>query len=658
MCGIAGLLRGGHGGGDLEAIVRAMGSTLLHRGPDAGDVWVDKQCGIGLAHRRLAIVDLTPAGAQPMFSPSMRYVTVFNGEIYNHGELRAELERAGLAPRWRGHSDTESLLAAVDAWGLELALTKAVGMFALALWDRENRCLHLARDRMGEKPLYYGWLGDDLVFASELKALKSHPEFRGEIDRGSLALLMRHNYIAAPHSIYRGIRKLPAGTHICVDADIRGQRPEPVPYWTLASCVQLGQAAPWTGTDEHAINELDGLLRQAIAQQMVADVPLGAFLSGGIDSSMIVALMQAQSSRPVNTFTIGFHESRYNEADQAAAVARHLGTSHTELYVSPQDAIDLVPSLPRIYDEPFADSSQLPTYLVSRMTRQHVTVALSGDGGDELFCGYERYFVAQALWNRLQRIPKPFRHLGAHLASAMSVSSLDGLLRCVDVLLPGRLRHLRNPGSKAKKLAHLLNADNPEVVYRQLISHWDDPGRIVLGLSGEPSTLLCDPAATQARGFMERMMVMDSLMYLPDDILVKVDRAAMANSLETRVPFLDHRVVAFAWTLPQTLKSRDGKGKWILRQVLGRYVPESLTDRPKMGFGVPIDAWLRGSLRPWAEELLDPVRLRDEGFFQPAEVRAKWQEHISGIRDWHYRLWNVLMFQAWLQHERATSSIP
>ncbi|GHC99656.1 asparagine synthetase B [Pseudorhodoferax aquiterrae] len=653
MCGIAGLVRMGQGHGALADIARAMGDAVRHRGPDDGREWLDSEHGVALAHRRLAIIDLSAAGAQPMVSASGRYAMVFNGEIYDHLELRDALAAEAKAPAWRGHSDTESLLAAIEAWGLPQALQRASGMFAFALWDRHARNLQLVRDRMGEKPLYYGWAGRDFVFASELKALRAHPAFQGGIDRGSLCLLMRHNYIAGPRSIYQDVRKLQPGAILRLYGGNRpGDLPQPVPYWSLAQAIEQGRASPWQGAPAEAIDGLDRLLRGAVGRQMVADVPLGAFLSGGIDSSTVAALMQAQSSRPVKTFTIGFREPGYDEAGHALAVARHLGTEHTDLYVTPQDAIDVIPGLPKVYDEPFADPSQIPTWLVAQLARRHVTVSLSGDGGDELFGGYERYFLAQALWQRLQRVPEHLRAALARAVLALPVATLNRLFGLAGPLLPARARRYQNPGDKLHKLAQLLASMRPETVYRQLVSHWDAPDRLVLGGAQEPPTPLVGPMPA-AGSFIESMMALDSLSYLPDDILVKVDRAAMAHGLETRVPLLDHRVVEFAWRLPVSMKARPGHGKWVLRQVLARYVPERITDRPKMGFGVPIDAWLRGPLRPWAEALIDPVRLRREGFFDADAVHAKWREHLSGQRDWHYRLWNVLMFQAWWEHQRC-----
>lgn len=659
MCGLTGFWQpGGCAHDEAAETARRMADALVHRGPDDAGVWVDAAAGVALGHRRLAILDLSPAGHQPMVSASGRYVIAFNGEIYNHLELRAELEKVGAGTTaslsFRGHSDTETLLATIEAWGIEETLRRCVGMFALALWDRQARTLTLARDRLGEKPLYYGWQDGVFLFGSELKALRAHPTFVGDIDRGALALFFRHNYVPAPYSIYQGIHKLPPGTYLTVtEPQARArQMGEPVAYWSFAQAVAEGQRAPFAGTDAEAVDEAERLLRQAVAAQMVADVPLGAFLSGGIDSSTVVALMQAQSSRPVKTFTIGFHEGEYNEAQHAAAVARHLGTDHTELYVTPEQAMAVIPRLPTLYDEPFADSSQIPTYLVAQLARQHVTVSLSGDGGDELFGGYNRYFWAQTLWRRLGWMPRTLRTAAAGALTAVSPAGWNRLFGLAGALVPRRLRYA-NPGDKVHKLAAVLATQGPEAIYHRLVSHWDAPQTLVLGAS-EPSTVLTDAARwPPVRDFRERMMALDTLSYLPDDILVKVDRAAMGVSLETRVPLLDHRVVEFAWRLPLSMKIRAVQGKWLLRQVLYRYVPQTMIERPKMSFGVPIDHWLRGPLRDWAEDLLDEQRLREAGYLDPAPVRRLWAEHLSGARNWQYHLWDVLMWEAWRRTYRV-----
>jgi asparagine synthase (glutamine-hydrolysing) len=652
---------------DGESLLRCMGDSLAHRGPDDSGVWMDADAGIGLAHRRLSIVDLSPAGHQPMVSPSGRFVFVFNGEIYNHLELRKELADVTPSPRpcspgstgstkWRGHSDTETLLAGFEAWGFEATLQKAVGMFAFALWDRGERVLYLARDRMGEKPLYYGWQNGVFLFGSELKALKKHPSFQGEIDRDALTLLLRHNYIPAPYSIYKSIRKLPPGTFLRLAGDGRkagaGGLPDPAPYWSLARTVGTGREEPLRGSEAEAVSALEARLKESIGLQMMADVPLGAFLSGGVDSSTVVALMQAQSSRPVKTFTIGFGEEGYNEAEQAKAVARHLGTDHTELYVTADEARNVIPRLPTLYDEPFSDSSQIPTFLVSHMARQHVTVALSGDGGDELFGGYDRYFQLGRIWRYVRKLPPGMRNAIASAIQTLPRDAWNRLYSPISKVLPQHSRSVQL-GYKAYRLAEILECKDAKEIYYGLLSQWKDPAQVVIGAS-EPLTSLTDRRESNAILDIEQyMMYVDAVSYLPDDILVKVDRAAMGVSLETRVPFLDHRVVEFAWRLPLSMKIRNGQGKWILRQVLDRHVPKALIDRPKMGFGVPIDSWLRGPLRNWAEGLLNEGRLRREGFFNPGPIREKWSQHLAGQRNWQYHLWNVLMFQAWLENERA-----
>jgi asparagine synthase (glutamine-hydrolysing) len=628
----------------MKVVVERMADTLMHRGPDDSGSWVDVYAGIALGHRRLSIIDLSPEGHQPMTSPSGRYVIAYNGEIYNFRELRLELERGGVT--WRGHSDTEVMLAAFEAWGVERALERFNGMFAFALWDRQERALHLARDRLGEKPLYYGWMGKTFLFGSELKPLRAHPAWRGDVDRNALAAYVRHNYVPSPYSIYQGIAKLPPAHHLRIPlTDSHAARPKP--YWSLRQAAEAGVADPLQLDDDAAVDELDRLLRDAIGRRMVADVPVGVFLSGGIDSSTVVALMQAQSSKPVRSFSIGFDEEGYNEARHAKAVARHLGTDHTELYVTPGEAMSVIPQLPMMYDEPFADSSQIPTFLVSQLARRHVTVTLSGDGGDELFCGYVRYFWGRRIWNRLRRLPYRVRALAANAIGALSPNAWNVLFAGLNRIMPStRLGELT--GDRVHKLANVLAVPTPDALYHGLVSHWPRPEVLVYG-SREPATALTDRARwANLADFTQRMMYLDGVTYLPDDILVKVDRASMAVSLEARVPMLDHRVVEFAWRVPLSSKTRNDQGKWLLRQVLYRYVPPHLIDRPKMGFGVPIDSWLRGPLRAWAEELLSEHRLREDGYFNPAPIREKWAEHLSGTRNWQYWLWDILMFQAWL----------
>ena len=669
MCGFAGFIDNNRSlnSDALKQGVNKMAGTLYHRGPDDGGSWVDASCGIALGFRRLAIIDITPMGHQPMMAHNGRFVIVFNGEIYNHKDIKKDIEsHEGLQVNlhrgsnaahiiWNGHSDTEIMLEAIGSWGVETALRKFTGMFAFALWDREKRELTLARDRMGEKPLYYGWSGNAFIFGSELKALKAFPikESSGrqpwEIDRNALCLYLRYNYVPAPYSIYKGIWKLPPGSYVTLGSKEMGERNHKAKkYWDMLEVAEKGLASPFGGTDAEAIDELDALLRKAIKEQMEADVPLGAFLSGGVDSSTIVALMQAQSNRSVRTFTIGFHEEGYNEAVNAKAVAQHLGTDHTELYVTAETALSVIPKLPQIYDEPFADSSQIPTFLVSEMTRRHVTVSLSGDGGDEVFGGYTRYFWGPDIWRRIGWAPEGMRRMAAKTLTSLSPKTWDDIFQSLDCLIPKRLKQTM-PGEKIYKLAEILSVRTQEDLYKRLVSAWQNPASIVID-GQEQNTLLTNTVQqTSLPHFLDRMMLLDTVSYLPDDILVKVDRASMGVSLESRAPFLNHHVVAFAWQLPIAMKVRNRQGKWLLRQVLYRYVPKGLIERPKMGFGIPIGTFLRGALRPWAEELLDEKRLQKEGFFHTGTVRERWLEHLSGRRNWQYDLWAVLMFQLWLE---------
>ncbi|MBL4852011.1 MAG: asparagine synthase (glutamine-hydrolyzing) [Gammaproteobacteria bacterium] len=643
MCGIVGYWdkRGAN-----AVVVEQMALRIQHRGPDGAGVWLNQSVELAMAHRRLAIIDLTPAGHQPMTSPCGRFTLVFNGEIYNHVDLRADLQREGGHFDWRGHSDTETLLAALRHWGLARTLQYLNGMFAFALWDNEEKSLFLARDRMGEKPLYYGHNGGCFLFGSELKSFKAHPHWQGQIDRNALALFMRHNYVPTPWSIYKGIKKLPAA-HFVVIREFGQEISKPHCYWNLAEVARQGVIEQVTDHPEKLIDELDGLLRHSVRSRMASDVPLGAFLSGGFDSTIVAALMQAQSSKPIKTFTIGFHEKGYNEADHAKAVAKHLGTDHTELYVTSEEAMAVIPRLPTIWDEPFSDSSQIPTFLVSELACKHVTVSLSGDGGDELFCGYNRYTQGYQIWRKLQRLPVALRQLIGSLMQVFPGAPLEYLLS----LLPKQFQ-IPHLADRLPKLAGVIKEKSGESYYHRLVSHWQEPSQLVIG-GVEPETIFNrSDQHPELADFREQMMYLDSMTYLPDDILTKVDRASMAVSLEARVPLLDHRVVEFAWKVPMSLKYRDGKGKWLLREVLYRYVPRELMDRPKMGFGVPIEHWLRGPLREWGEELLSEKRLREEGFFDPAPIRKMWQEHISGKRRWHYYLWDVLMYQAWLEQQQ------
>lgn len=664
MCGIAGIWDPRCPADELTRVARSMGQALLHRGPDDGDVWTSRASGLSLSHRRLAVVDLSPHGRQPMRSACGRYVIVYNGEIYNHLALREELQRLGATVSWRGRSDTEVVLASIAHWGLRAALQRFTGMFALAVWDEKARTLNLARDRLGEKPLYYGVIGNALVFASELKALRRYPGWRGEVDRASLDLLMRYSYVPAPRSIFVDIHKLVPGSLLSVSLDelddvtaLRGrlrQGTAIVAYWSAIEEAQRAMSLGSAGSTAEAEENLHDVLSAAVRGQMIADVPLGAFLSGGVDSSTVVALMQAQSARPVRTFTIGFHEDGYDEARYAHAVARHLGTHHTELYVTPADALELIPRLPAVYDEPFADSSQIPTLLLSRLTRAHVTVSLSGDGGDELFGGYNRYFWGGGLWRRIGDVPAPLRSLIAAAITAVPPVIWSGLARALRPVMPREARD-GNVGDKLHKLAEVLPSKDPDSLYEALVSLWRKDQPVRGGLASHRVSNLSRKLAASVPSFEERMMLVDLLTYLPDDILVKLDRATMSVSLESRLPFLDHRVVEFAWRLPLEQKIRDNTGKRLLRRVLYRYVPRELIERPKRGFAIPLDSWLRGPLRNWAEELLHPARLRRDGFFQAEVVSRKWHEHLTGTRNWQHALWNVLVFQAWLEAERSTN---
>ncbi|MGH7012894.1 MAG: asparagine synthase (glutamine-hydrolyzing) [Stellaceae bacterium] len=633
MCGVAGLFdyRARRAPAALAAQGRAMADALQHRGPDAGDVWADAAAGIALGHRRLSIIDLSPAGAQPMASSCGRFVVSYNGEVYNADALKSEIEAAGR--KFRGHCDTEVIVEGAAVWGVEATIKRLIGMFALALWDRQERALYLVRDRLGIKPMYWIEAGETLLFGSELKALRAVKEWNPALDCDAVAAFLRFAYVPGARGIYRGVCQLAPGTILVARAN---QPVEIRAFWSLDEAAARGRADRFAGSEDEAAQILDALLSDAIKRRMVADVPLGAFLSGGIDSSTVLALMQKSSSRPVRSFSIGFREKGFDEAPHAARVARHLGTDHTELYVEPGHALEVIPRLPDMYDEPFADSSQIPTFLVSEMTRRHVTVALSGDGGDELFAGYNRYFRSEAVRRVFDVVPQGARGLAAAAVKSVAPSTWSALGSWA----------MPQFGDRMHKLAGAL-AGTPADFYRLLVTHWDDPDAVVRG-GAEPRGLLWDErVAGRVPDPVERMQYLDTLTYLPDDILTKVDRASMAVSLEARVPLLDHRVVEFAWRLKPALKASGGIGKRVLRRVLDRYVPKALIDRPKMGFGVPIDSWLRGPLKDWAENLLGERRLAAEGVFDPAPIRAKWREHLSGQRNWQYPLWTVLMFQAW-----------
>lgn len=624
-----------------------MTATLAHRGPDATDVWTDEATGISLGHRRLSVLDLTAAGAQPMRSDCGRFTVTFNGEIYNHLDIRSELEAAGAAPNWKGHSDTETLLYAVRLWGIEGALQKFNGMFAFAIWDARDGTLILCRDRFGEKPLFYGWIGTDLVFASELKALAAHPRWHGTVDRGALTAFMRYSYVPAPSTIWQGIRKLNSGSTVAFSRSMEaGHLPKPETYWEMRQRVVAGQQERLTDSSEAAV-ELERLLSQAVQRQMLSDVPVGALLSGGIDSSIVVALMQEQSPRPVRTFSIGFAEAAFNEATHARGVARHLATDHTELIVTPSDARDVIPNLAQMYDEPFGDSSQIPTHLVAMLARRNVTVALSGDAGDELFGGYNRHVWGARLHARFGPLPTSMKRVLAAAISMIAPEPANTVGHFAGRILPGRYRILR-AGDQIAKIGRIIGARTSDDMYRLLSSIDDDPTTVVLG-GHEPPSWFAEQMAgiDQPIDALDRMTLSDTLSYLTDDILQKVDRAAMSVSLETRVPFLDRDVVEFSCHVPPDMKVRDGQGKWLVRQVLDRHVPKHLIDRPKTGFGIPLDDWLRGPLKAWASDLLASERIDRQGWFDSGRINAVWTEHQQGGRNHGSWLWNVLMAQSW-----------
>jgi asparagine synthase (glutamine-hydrolysing) len=658
MCGIAGVITRAR---SVAGILAPMIERVAHRGPDDQGSWADYEAGVALGHRRLSIVDLSPAGHEPMHSVSGRYVVTFNGEIYNHAELRSELDRQNLTPEggWRGHSDIETLLQAIDCWGLQPALSRAVGMFAFGLWDRQERELNLVRDRFGEKPLYYGWIGKDFLFASELKAFRAHAAFDGEIDRNALRLFASRTYIPAPFSIYRRIFKLLPGCILTVPAAAAAEPLDTPPeegvpsqlrlvrYWSYRKLVRDGLADPIADETE-ALTELNGALARSVSEQSIADVPVGMFLSGGIDSSTIAAFYQRTSSQTVRTFSIGFEDPRYDEAPCARRVADQLGTVHHEQIVTERDALDAIPLLPRMYDEPFGDSSQIPTYLVSRLARSQVTVALTGDGGDELFGGYYRHFYAPQLWRRIRPLPRAVRRLGAPLSRfpAQLWSRAAGLL-------PEHGRS--NLGAKIQKALRVASsARSVDDVYESFLDEWSFETSPVLGSE--------NAAGWDLNGWNNapdevRLMYCDAVSYLPDDILCKVDRASMAVSLETRVPFLDHRVASVAARIPIELKINGSEGKSIVRKLLYREAPRELFQRPKAGFAIPVSDWLKGPLRSWAEELLDERRLLEEGWFDPNAVRLRWSEHLSGRRDSRAAIWAILMFEAWLDEQRGNKGV-
>jgi asparagine synthase (glutamine-hydrolysing) len=660
MCGLAGIFSFR---GDKALAISAMTDGLRHRGPDDGGIWQNSSDPVVLGHRRLSIIDLSQAGHQPMVSHCGRFVLIFNGEIYNHQDLRDELNAGGTPPQWRGHSDTETLVEGIARWGVEETLRRCAGMFALAMWDRKARVLKLARDRMGEKPLYYGWAGQDFVFGSELKSLREHPQFDAEICRTALEQYLRFAYVPAPRSIWQGVFKLEPGCVLTITgAAPPAPPPEPVRpgnvfgnlsierYWSLAQVTDAGAREPY-GSDGEAAADVEACIDRAVQRQMLADVPLGAFLSGGVDSSTIVALMQRHSARPVQTFTISFEEAAFDESGHARLVAQHLGADHTEIPVSAAEARAVIPRMPELFDEPFADASQIPTFLVCRAARSRVKVALTGDGGDELFGGYPRYQNAPRVWSYFNTVPFALRRVIGSAITAVPVDWWDAVaaLRSGGANGDGGARAGDRVHRVASRLTQVRSLDD---LYINLVSAWPDPARIIAPgyFAGKHDLgLLDDPAPSSADDPAIRMMFRDAISYLPDDILCKVDRASMGTSLETRAPLLDPDVVAAAARLPIGMRIRKGESKWALRRLLYKHVPRELIERPKVGFFLPVGQWLRGPLRDWAETLLAHNRLEAEGVLQPGPIRAMWKEHVSGTRDWTLQLWTILMFQAWLE---------
>ena len=647
MCGICGFYS--KTSLSFNNIILKMNSAISYRGPDSSGVWQDSTTGIVLGHQRLSIIDLSDAGKQPMISNSGRFVLTYNGEIYNHLEIRNEIKKNKINIKWKSKTDTETLLEALELWGIEKTLKKITGMFAFGIWDKKNCSLTLVRDRMGEKPLYYGWQGNGdskvFLFGSELKALKAHPEFNGVIDRDAVALQLRHNCIPDPYSIYKDIYKLLPGHYIQLNKNSlkNGLLPNSKLYWSITQSAIYGINNQLEISKEEIQRDLEKKIQLSIEQQMISDVPLGAFLSGGIDSSTVVALMQSKSNRPVKTFTIGFDENDYNEAQHAKKIANHLGTEHTELYVSSEKAMQIIPKLPMIYDEPFSDSSQIPTFLVSQLAKQDVKVALSGDGGDELFCGYNRYFLTDKRSKQFNLIPTLLRKVLANGIKSININTWNKIIK----LLPGTSGYT-NFGHKMHKGANVLKSKNFLELYSIICSDWQNPTEVVLN-SKEPATLLNEIKNEFSNlNNHQKMMMLDQINYLPNDILVKIDRAAMTSSLETRVPLLNHKLIEYAWKIPHNLKSQNGEGKWILKQILNKYVPKDLTQKSKKGFSIPLGSWLRGPLKDWAENLLNEKRLCQEGYFNSKLIRDKWSEHLSCKHNWENDLWNVLMFQAWI----------
>lgn len=644
MCGFVGCLSSL----DLNSgVFQKMTGSLMHRGPDDFNIWQDYTSGISLGHQRLSILDLSSAGSQPMISSNGRFVMVYNGEMYNHLENRLLLKNQGFSIIWKGHSDTETLIELIAAFGIEKALILSKGMFSLALWDKQTNTLSLARDRFGEKPLYYGWQGDSFLFGSELKALKFHPQFLNIIDPNALGLFFQYNYIPSPHSIYKGIYKLNPGNIFSLS--LNNKEGILFPYWSTSEVVYHGACNPFLGSTKEAISEIENRLAASVKSQLMADVPLGAFLSGGIDSSLIVSIMQSFSKKPVKTFTIGFEENNFNEAPFAKKIASFLGTNHSELYISSKDCINVIPLLSNIYDEPFADSSQIPTYLVSKLAASTVKVSLSGDGGDELFGGYNRYLFANNFWDKLNHFPTSLRKVLSCLLNSVSPETWNLILNNVHVLLPQSLK-VNNIGDKIHKASNILASSSIDEVYFKLLIHWSDPGLLLNMHFLNTQNML--PGKESKLNNIEKMMLKDLLSYLPDDILCKVDRSSMSVSLESRIPFLDHHLFEFSSKLPISLKIKQGSSKWILKEILKKYLPVHLVERPKMGFALPIDQWLRGPLKDWANFLLDKNEMLKDGILNPLPIHQKWEEHLSGKRNWHYHLWSILMFQNWLNSNK------
>mgnify|MGYP001345641291 CR=1 FL=1 len=647
MCGIAGFISPNLSENSLKETITLMISKLEHRGPDDKGIWFDYSSGIALAHSRLSIVDLSKAGHQPMISSCERYLIVFNGEIYNHKLLRKKLPDWII---WKGNSDTETLINGISHWGLEKTLSKTVGMFAFAVWDREQKKLTLARDRFGEKPLYFGFRGKTLIFSSELKSIEAFPDTSPNIDMNSLEMYLRYGYIPAPLSIYKGIHKLIPGNYLefSMKDFYAGLIPSSKKYWSLESIIKKKQAYPFLGSNKDAIDHLESLLRETISGQLLGDVPVGAFLSGGIDSSTVVSIMQSQSRNALNTFTVGFEEVEFDESKSAKIISSLIGTNHSELIVSPNDAMRIIPDLAEIYDEPFSDVSQIPTYLISKFAANRLKVCLSGDGGDELFCGYSRHIVGPRIWRILNKIPYSLRKAIAYFIHQISPTTWDNFYYLFEVFLPNHLR-INLPGLKIYKISDLINSETLYEVYLSLLSSWSSPQNILLNYDSSLNNSSFEFCNLNLHDSHHQMMYFDSKNYLPNDILVKLDRAAMASSLETRLPFLDHRIIEFAWSTPLEMKLKNSRSKWLLREVLKKYLPENLIDKPKRGFTVPIGDWLRGPLKYWANELLDEKNISSQKYFSYNSIKTKWDEHISGKHDWSKQLWTILMFQSWLQ---------